>query len=357
MQFFDAMSAKLNEAAFVPERWVEAIDTLTSFTQASAGGVGIYWPHQRGFNGTSRIEARSMEFWDQPAKLTRTLFDYLRSRNLIGNGFIPGSTDNFSDLPDIDERIALVDAHGIGPELATFVELFNGEIISLEVARRSGEDKFSQEFASALKPVSDAFAIAALFASRLYFEQAKGTVEVLATVGIPAALIGVGNKMLHCNSEFQQVHETFTSLPKERIALVGDETKRAEFSRAISHQSQTSTQIILPRSLEKPAVVINIIPLQGVARDIFASSYKMVLVTPVTNGQRVPELSTLKQMFNLTPAEARLAAALASGLSLRDSAAKCSIRFGTARSYLLHIFAKTGTSRQGELVGLLKTAS
>ncbi|MGO4450466.1 helix-turn-helix transcriptional regulator [Phyllobacterium sp. TAF24] len=355
MQFFDAINAKLNEAAFVPERWVEAIDTLTSFTTAASGGVGIYWPHQRGFTGTSKIEARTMEFWDQPAKLTRTLFNYLRTKNMIGNGFIPGSTDSFSDLPDIDERIALVDAHGVGPELATFVELFNGEIISLEVARRTGGEEFSLAFANSLKPVSDTFAISALFASRLYFEQAKGTVEVLATVGIPAALIGIGNRMLHCNSEFQQVADMFISLPKERVVLAGDETKRAEFNKALSEQSQTSTQIVLPPNLETPAAVINIIPLQGVARDIFASSYKMVLVTPVTNSQRVPEFGTIKQMFDLTPAEARLAIALASGLSLRDSAAKCSIQFGTARSYLLRVFIKTGTSRQGELIGLLKT--
>jgi DNA-binding CsgD family transcriptional regulator len=63
----------------------------------------------------------------------------------------------------------------------------------------------------------------------------------------------------------------------------------------------------------------------------------------------------VRQLFDFTPAEARLAAALASGIALKEAAAHQGIRFSTARSYLEHIFRKTGTRQQSQLVALLKS--
>jgi DNA-binding CsgD family transcriptional regulator len=62
-----------------------------------------------------------------------------------------------------------------------------------------------------------------------------------------------------------------------------------------------------------------------------------------------------RRLFDLTPAEARLAAALASGVSLKDAAVHQGIKFSTARSYLESIFRKTRTRQQSQLVALLKS--
>jgi DNA-binding CsgD family transcriptional regulator/PAS domain-containing protein len=62
-----------------------------------------------------------------------------------------------------------------------------------------------------------------------------------------------------------------------------------------------------------------------------------------------------RHIFDFTPAEARLAAALASGIALKDAALHQGIRFSTARSYLEAIFRKTRTNQQSQLVALLKT--
>lgn len=62
----------------------------------------------------------------------------------------------------------------------------------------------------------------------------------------------------------------------------------------------------------------------------------------------------LRAIFNLTPAEARLATNLCAGQSLKVSAELQDIRFSTARHYLEGIFQKTGTRRQSQLVALLK---
>ena len=61
----------------------------------------------------------------------------------------------------------------------------------------------------------------------------------------------------------------------------------------------------------------------------------------------------LGELFELTPAEANLAMLLARGLSLAEVSAAQTISQHTARAQLKSIFAKTGVSRQAELVRLV----
>jgi DNA-binding CsgD family transcriptional regulator len=73
--------------------------------------------------------------------------------------------------------------------------------------------------------------------------------------------------------------------------------------------------------------------------------------------QREPiPVERLRELFGLTPAEARLAARLAAGEELRAAADALGIRYQTARTQLIAIFRKTQTQRQGELIKLLLTA-
>jgi DNA-binding CsgD family transcriptional regulator len=61
----------------------------------------------------------------------------------------------------------------------------------------------------------------------------------------------------------------------------------------------------------------------------------------------------LTELYQLTHSEAELVRLLASGLSLEEAAVKRGVSLNTARSHLKHVFAKTDTSRQGELVRLI----
>ncbi|MFJ2993088.1 helix-turn-helix transcriptional regulator [Pandoraea sp. NPDC087047] len=62
---------------------------------------------------------------------------------------------------------------------------------------------------------------------------------------------------------------------------------------------------------------------------------------------------TLKVLFGLSPAEARLAQALAAGRELTQYAQDANVAINTARTQLRHIFDKTGCRRQADLLRLL----
>ena len=61
----------------------------------------------------------------------------------------------------------------------------------------------------------------------------------------------------------------------------------------------------------------------------------------------------LRHEFGLTRAEARLTAQLATGLSLKLAAERLHVSINTARSHLAHVYDKTGTCRQTELLALI----
>ena len=64
----------------------------------------------------------------------------------------------------------------------------------------------------------------------------------------------------------------------------------------------------------------------------------------------------LRELFELTLTESRIAACLANGLSVQDSAERLGIAINTVRAHLRAVFAKTGVCRQSQLVHLIHTS-
>jgi DNA-binding CsgD family transcriptional regulator len=62
----------------------------------------------------------------------------------------------------------------------------------------------------------------------------------------------------------------------------------------------------------------------------------------------------LERLFELTPAEARLAWLVGAGCGLTEAAERLGVSPHTARTQLKCVFAKTATGRQSQLVRLLK---
>jgi DNA-binding CsgD family transcriptional regulator len=69
--------------------------------------------------------------------------------------------------------------------------------------------------------------------------------------------------------------------------------------------------------------------------------------------QRGWDAGLLGEVIGLSPAEARLAGALASGSTLREHAEASKVAPSTLRTQLRQIFVKTGLRRQADLIALL----
>jgi DNA-binding CsgD family transcriptional regulator/PAS domain-containing protein len=111
--------------------------------------------------------------------------------------------------------------------------------------------------------------------------------------------------------------------------------------------------MVLARPSQQRPLEVLVTPLR-LAEHVWGVEAPAVAVF-VSDPEQQPELTSdvLRRHHGLTLAEARLAAALAGGVSLRDFADQAEITMNTARWTLKQVFAKTETSRQAELVRLL----
>jgi DNA-binding CsgD family transcriptional regulator len=91
----------------------------------------------------------------------------------------------------------------------------------------------------------------------------------------------------------------------------------------------------------------------GAMRFSVTSSESHHAASPAVDVARAPGIIRLRAEYGLTKAEARLALYLADGASLPSMAQAFDVKLTTIRSQLQQVFAKTGTSRQAELVALL----
>lgn len=82
----------------------------------------------------------------------------------------------------------------------------------------------------------------------------------------------------------------------------------------------------------------------------------LVCVSDLEVRSRLSE-QRLREIFDLSPAESRVAAALFEGATPREAAEQLGVSFYTVRGHLVRIFEKTGTGRQAELVRLLAAAA
>ena len=77
-----------------------------------------------------------------------------------------------------------------------------------------------------------------------------------------------------------------------------------------------------------------------------------IFVTDSDRNHDAPE-DILKRLYGLTLTESKLALALLHGQGLQQAARQTDMKINTARTHLKHLFGKTGTKRQAELVRLL----
>ena len=103
-------------------------------------------------------------------------------------------------------------------------------------------------------------------------------------------------------------------------------------------------------------MVAHVVPIRLSARDIFVRCAAVVVLTPVALPQ-APPVELVQSLFDLTPAEARVARSLAAGKTVDDIAADGGTSANTIRTQVRGVLEKTGCNRQVDIVALLTAIS
>jgi len=190
---------------------------------------------------------------------------------------------------------------------------------------------------------------------RTAIDQPTGGAETAALDAMNVGVLALDSdrKLLFTNRIGGQVLSTKDGLFLDPVGAL--RATRAGDSEALNAALEDLLASGVPQGLtvERPGTGA---PLHIVATqtDIQSDRVFLFLRDPASFG-RIPP-ATIATVFSLTNAEARLVSALAAGLDLDDAASDCGVTKSTARSYLKQVFAKTGASRQAELVARVLNA-
>jgi DNA-binding CsgD family transcriptional regulator len=110
--------------------------------------------------------------------------------------------------------------------------------------------------------------------------------------------------------------------------------------------------LAVPRPSGRRPYLVRVIPLAPeVSAGVVSPTALIVIVDPEKEPE--PELQALRRLYGLTSTEAEIALRVLDGTGLGPIADELSVSLATVRTHLQHVFDKTDTHRQAELVRLL----
>ena len=111
--------------------------------------------------------------------------------------------------------------------------------------------------------------------------------------------------------------------------------------------------LLLPRGPYRAPITVSVLPFRREEPILLSQRPVAIVFTSDPERSPAPPATRIKLLHGLTPAEAAFAIEIVKGDGIQACADRLGISRATARTHLSHIFRKTNTTRQAELVRLL----
>ncbi|MBZ9673117.1 hypothetical protein LB543_22305 [Mesorhizobium sp. ESP7-2] len=183
------------------------------------------------------------------------------------------------------------------------------------------------------------------------------TLAVLDQFNFGAALLDRRGCLMRCNEHADALFGSGLVVRHGRIHAADREsdTRLQRMIGAAVSSALEGPLLVEPEVIARDGsfwLLAEVVPMTSFVRDLFNGGDFLLCFTDLVR-ERVPSERLLGQTFQLTAAEARLAASLSSGDGIDAASARLAIGRETARTQLRAILTKTGTHRQAELTALL----
>lgn len=197
------------------------------------------------------------------------------------------------------------------------------------------------------------------FATQEAITRARNFCHAIEASGTATILLGDNGEILHANGAAETILEEKDGLCRLKERLVcASFTDTLRLQAALSHfhaqleaGAETTPVLAVSRANRRPLTVA----LAAVRSDPNPTAGTASAIAYVFDPeQKVSGLiNPVCQLYGLSKSETRLACALVAGDSLSSAAQRLRLQEQTARTYLKHIFDKTDTHRQAQLVQLM----
>jgi len=346
---------RIYECSFVPAHWPSVLGELAAIASARAGFLFLSNSDIHHFASSTEIGRSAIAPLVASGWVARSdrFVRFLAARKF---GFFSDS-----EIYSPEERLSdpfyrdILFPRGLGWATGMSISLPTGDRFSINLERENARGPVEPEIINRLDVFRPHIARSALMAARLQLERARAASDALARVGLPALVFDQSSKVLAANNLIELLVGHIQWRAKDRISL---KDVRAD---QLLHEAMAQIHLNVGAEVRSfPAcdvetgtkMIVHVIPIRLSARDIFTRCAAIVVVTPVTM-PNAPSSDIVRSLFDLTPAEARVAQLLASGHTVDDIASEGGISPSTVRTHVRGVLQKTGCARQTDVVALL----
>lgn len=348
---------RIYECSFRPDLWPNVLDDLAQIA-AGQGGV-LFAAREKVLN------------WTASATLHDTFRTYLTEgwlmrctrRACLLTSKIPGflveqdiwSKDELDTNPIYRDFLR---PRGLGWSAGTAMRMPTGDNLVVSIEREYGRGPIEPARIAELNELLPHIGRSVFIAARLKLERATSASNAVAALGLPAFVIDRMGRVQAANALSESLSSHFRWQEGSPLVLK-DKAAQTLLDRGLAAlvAKDAAAALSFPIRSEATAVLVgHLVPLRRSANDLFAANAAILVVTPVAP-PGVPSVELLRSLFDLTPAEVRLARALAAGKTLREAAELLGVTHNTVRTQLRGVLEKVGCERQGDLVALIGNLS
>jgi DNA-binding CsgD family transcriptional regulator len=353
---FSKVIGAIYDCALDPSRWQETVGMIGELCRSEYCVLGVLdtrnerieLTFQVGFDeSTYELMKRyigALQLLPVGAVATRAMLladdqEFLERRYLRGSGKPQGISDAIGfRVLDTGRRISALAAHRVDPqEPYGDAEVRLLTLLAPHICRSVA--------------ISDALNLETI--------RSEGLETTLDALACGVYLTDRHSRIVYFNRAAERQVRTSRALRIGNNRLIPvDPVARAALAKAINEATADTTAggitLALPGD-EDIGLIATILPLSpGKRRDLggtFAATAAIFVQDPIA----VPPLpgDAFAKLYGLTGSELRVLLAISPGISVREAADKLGISEATAKTHLQHIHAKTGTSKQTELMHLL----
>lgn len=343
------------EAGVNGERWPDVLDGMAALADAEGGvlfaaGAGIpKWV------ASERMMQHMTDFVSEgwAAKNSRSTAGFNKRLSSFATDYDTLEPEQIESDP---LYINFFRPRGLGWSIGTSIIPLTGDVLIVSLEQRYDKGPVDNACKTKLDPLRPHLARASFFSARLGLEKARSTVKSLEMVGLAAAVISANGSVAATNDHLLRMEGVVVMRSFDRIAL-RDSAAHAIYNEALENIRRDGPRLSSIMSFpvrrdEGPPCIAHVVSLVASGRDIFGKGDAVLIISEI-GAANVPNASLLEALFDLTPAESRVAHKAAAGVPLKAVASSLGISHETARSHMQSILRKTGARGQAELVSLV----
>jgi DNA-binding CsgD family transcriptional regulator/PAS domain-containing protein len=359
---------EIYEAVLDPGRWKHILASATLLLGGESGSMGV--TDARGETAAlaivHEIDLERLLSWQAE-------FDSLDpwaegARRLAGTGTV--ITGHELRPPEELRRMELYGAffepEGIDDCVSICMARDGDDLSALNVYRSREQGLFGRRELARAQALAPHLVLALQLHRRIAGLTAQRRLDELALDRVPYGVIGLDGAgcVLQSNRSAERIFEAADGLAVRegrlrapRAAEALEKAIREAASTASGETACGGAAFRIPRAPLRQPLHVLVCPVPAADAplvDAWPQRRPAVLVL-VTDPETVrePPIETVRRLFGLTPALARLAVALAMGRTLNDYAEEAGLSIETVRWELKQLLARTDTARQSDLVRLI----